>query len=162
MSTAVSPGRATADVDEEVALFLIGMRINRLRAARRWFPVLVAMPRMLAELQRHPELGLLGVRTYLSGRTILTVQYWRSTEHLERFATARDLPHLPAWQAFNRRAAGTGAVGVFHETYRVRPGSYEALYSDMPVAGLAAATRHVPADRLGRRARQRLTRRSDD
>jgi hypothetical protein len=162
VSTTVHPGRATADVDGEVVLFLIGMRINRLRAVRRWLPTALAMGPMLAELQRHPELGLLGVRTYRSGRTILTVQYWRSAAHLERFATGRDLPHLPAWKAFNRRSAGSGAVGVFHETYRVTAGSYEALYSDMPEFGLAAATRRIPADRLGRGFRRRLARTAGD
>ena len=159
MTTVVHPGRFSADLgDEERVVFLIGMRINRLRALRAWLPVVVAMPRMLVELQRHPELGLVDARTYVSGRTVLVVQYWRSVEQLQRFATDRDLPHLPAWRAFNRRSAGTGAVGIFHETYRVTPGSYETLYADMPVHGLAHVGTHLRADAIGRTAAQRLAR----
>lgn len=162
MSTTVHPGRSSADLDDERVVFLIGMRINRIRSVRAWVPTFAAMPRMLAELARHPELGMLDARTYVSGRTILVVQYWRSADDLRRFAADRDLPHLPAWRAFNRRSAGSGAVGIFHETYRVTRGSYETLYSDMPAFGLALASTRVPADQLGRSARRRLTRVGDD
>ena len=57
MSTVVK-GRQTASLDDEVVVFLIGMRINRLRSPRSWLPAFRAMPRMLAELSRDPELGL--------------------------------------------------------------------------------------------------------
>lgn len=161
--TTVHTGRYAADLDaDERVVFLIGTRINRLRAVRDWAPVMAAMPRMLRELLAEPDLGLLGARTYLSGRVVLVVQYWASSDHLQRFATRRDLTHLPAWREFNRRTAGNGAVGIFHETYRVTPGSYESVYGDMPIFGLAAATHHVPADRLGRTARRRLTRQGPD
>jgi hypothetical protein len=162
--TTVHPGRFTADLDaDERVVFLIGTRINRLRAVRSWAPVVAAMPRMLRELEAEPELGLLGARTYVSGRVVLVVQYWASTDHLERFATAADRTHLPAWRAYNQRARSSGgAVGIFHETYRITPGSYETVYGQMPSFGLAAATRHVPADRIGRSARRRLRRAGAD
>jgi hypothetical protein len=161
--TTVHPGRFAADLDQDLVVFLIGTRINRLRAVRSWAPVVAAMPRMLRELLDEPQLGLLGARTFVSGRTILVVQYWASIEQLQRFATAPDHEHLPAWRAFNRRVADRrGDVGIFHETYRVSAGSYESLYADMPVFGLAAASRHVPADRLGRSARRRLLREGAD
>jgi hypothetical protein len=32
-----------------------------------------------------------------------------------------------------------GDVGIWHETYRVRSGEYEAIYSGMPLFGLAKA-----------------------
>jgi hypothetical protein len=160
----VHPGRYAADLDaDERVVFLIGTRINRVRAVRSWAPVVAAMPRMLRELAAEPELGLLGARTYVSGRVVLVVQYWASTDHLQRFATAADRSHLPAWKAYNQQVIHSrGAVGIFHETYRVTPGSYETVYGQMPVFGLAAATRHVPADRLGRSARRRLRRAGSD
>jgi len=42
-----------------------------------------------------------------------------------------------------------GTVGIWHETYLVQAGQYEAVYGNMPIFGLAAATQHVPA--TGRR-----------
>ncbi len=41
--------------------------------------------------------------------------------------------------------ASNGDVGIWHETYRVRPGDFECVYNNMPPFGLAAATRQVPA-----------------
>ena len=80
-------------------LFLIGMRINHLWQIWKWLPVFVAMPRMLIELQKNPELGLVGKpRTFLSGRTVLVWQYWESFEKLEAYSRASDRSHLPAWQ----------------------------------------------------------------
>jgi hypothetical protein len=49
-------------------------------------------------------------------------------------------------------------VGVWHETYAVEPGRYEALYGSMPLFGLAKATQVTRAVRPGQRrtARERL------
>ena len=58
--------RVAADVDRDVVVFVIGMRINRLWAVHKWIPVFVAMPRMIAELARQPELGLLAGRGHSS------------------------------------------------------------------------------------------------
>ena len=74
--------RQTANVEEPVVAFLIGMRVNALLRFWEWLPVAAAMPRMLRELGAHPELGMLGARTFVSGRVILVVQYWRSFEQL--------------------------------------------------------------------------------
>lgn len=163
MTTTIIPGRIAADLDaDEHVLFHIGMRINRLRAVRDWWPPFMAFPRMVAELRGQPDLGLLDATSYRAGRTIVSIQHWRSVDHLHDYARGRTGAHLPAWQAFNRRSRGNGAVGLFHETYLVAPGSYETLYVGMPVVGLAAATRAVDADRLGRSARRRLTREGPD
>ena len=40
--------RLMADVDAPVAVFLVGMRINRLRSVRGWLPAARAMGPMLA------------------------------------------------------------------------------------------------------------------
>ena len=53
--------------------------------------------------------------------------------------------HSHAWQKFNRSIGGDGSVGIWHETYLVRSGQYEAIYANMPIFGLAAATKHLPA-----------------
>lgn len=143
--------------DGPLVLFLIGMRINRWHRPDKWLPVARAMPRMLAELYRQPELGLMGHETALSGlRTLLTIQYWRDFESLQAYAHARDREHLPAWRAFNRASSGNDAVGIFHETYLVPKGAHESIYVDMPPFGLGRAAGMEAAE--GRRgdARRRL------
>lgn len=133
-------GQVAATPDAEVVVFLIGMRFNRWRRVRSWWPVFTGMPRMLAELASRPESGLLAPpRTYWSGRDLLVVQYWRSIEHLGAYARDPGLAHAPAWGAFNRRGAARGDVGIWHETYTVRADQIESLYGNMPVHGLAAA-----------------------
>ena len=150
------PGRYTAQIDGDFVVFVIGMRINKLWKVHRWLPVAMAMPPMIAELLRHPDKGLLSVRQSWAGRTVTLIQHWRSFEHLERFARDADDPHLDAWRRFNRVIGTSGDVGVFHETYRVPAGGYEAIYSNMPVVGLAVAGEHVPVGRRGDTARERI------
>ncbi len=147
-------GAMTADPDTDVVLFLIGMRINRWSAVRHWLPVFRAMKPMIKEMLSNPDSGCLYTRTYFSGRTVLTVQYWNSTEQLMSYAHDAQAKHLPAWRAFNRTAADTGAVGIFHETYPIargaartlpiQQGGSETLYRSMPLFGLARATRLRP------------------
>jgi hypothetical protein len=154
----IFPGRYTAQTDEPFVVFLIGMRVNRLLAVGRWVQVVRAMPPMLEELKRHPELGMLHAEIFLYWRGIATVQYWRSFEHLHAYAHARDAKHLPAWAEFNRRIGGNGKVGIWHESYLVAPGQYECVYANMPRFGLTRAVEHVPAVGRMQDARSRLER----
>jgi len=84
------------------------------------------------------------------------VQYWRSFEHLERYAKDATHAHRPAWAMFNRTVASNGDVGIWHETYRVRPGDFECVYNNMPAFGLAAAARSVAASGPRESARGRM------
>ena len=140
--------RVTAEIEGEVAVFLIGMRVNKLWKVHKWWPVFRAMGRMLKELEAAPDAGLLHVEQW-AGNPSIMVQYWRSFEALERYAMDASLEHRPAWAAFNKAVGSNGDVGIWHETYRVRPGDYECVYNNMPAFGLAAATKTVPA--TGRR-----------
>ena len=149
-------GRFAAEIDGDFVVFLIGMRINHLLLPQKWIPVIMAMPRMLREIREQKELGFLGARAYLSGRTVMTVQYWRSFDQLHTYATAKDKAHLPAWAEFNRRVGGNGAVGIFHETFLVKAGQYETIYNNMPEFGLALAGRSLPAIGRMQSARSRL------
>ena len=56
----VNKGRYTANLAgrEEVVVFLIGFRINRLWQVWRWLPVFLAMPRMIVELTKDPTRGI--------------------------------------------------------------------------------------------------------
>ena len=138
----VQNGRFTADLSslgDEVIVFLIGMRINKPWKVHAWWPVFVAMPKMLKYLAEHPDKGLLGYQQAFFPSPML-VQYWRSFEDLERFARDRDDPHLEPWRQFNRRVGRSGDVGIWHETYRVLTANIETIYGNMPPHGLAAAT----------------------
>lgn len=155
--TAVQRGRFTVAGDRDVVVFLIGMRINALHHVRAWAPVVAAMPGMLSELAKDPDAGLLSARSFVSGRTVLVRQYWQDTEHLLAYAAATDAQHLPAWRAFNRAVRSTdGAVGIYHETYRVAAGSMEAIAVDMPESGVLEALGSVPVTRARTSARERL------
>jgi hypothetical protein len=146
----------SAEIDGEFVVFLIGMRVNKPWKLHKWLPVARAMVPMLVTLSKHKDLGLLGYTLWIGPRGPMLVQYWRSFEQLDRFATDTSLPHHPAWRAYNRRIGRDGDVGVWHETYQVGPGRYEALYANMPAFGLAAAGAHVPVARRGDTAPQRL------
>ncbi len=151
----IFPQRMTADIDGDFVVFLIGARINQWWRVDKWWPLTRAMPRMMRELSEQPELGLLGSQGWF-GRTTILVQYWRSLDHLMHYAHARDAEHLPAWRAFNQRMRNSNAVGIWHETFAVRSGAYEALYHNMPNFGLAQASSLVPATGKRKTARQRL------
>ena len=150
----IVPTRMTAELDGDFVVFLIGMRINKLWKIHKWLPVLLAMPRMLRELEKQPASGFLG---HTFGSKVI-VQYWRSFEHLEAYARKADAQHWPAWVAFNKRVGDSrGDVGIWHETYHVRAGEYETVYSGMPPFGLGKAGKLVPASGRRESARGRMT-----
>lgn len=152
--------RLTATIDGDFVVFLIGMRLNQPWKVNKWWPVAAAMPRMISELRRQPELGLLNAEMWFS-RTLIMVQYWRSMDQLMAYATSKQAAHLPAWKAFNQSVGTDGTVGIWHETFVVAAGAYESVYINMPAFGLgragsleaATGNKHSAADRLGRSAK---------
>lgn len=136
--------RLAAEVDGEFVVFLIGLRINKLWKVHKWFPVVRAMPRMLKELSKNPDLGLLSSEMWF-GRTTIMVQYWRSKGQLLDYAINKEAEHLPAWKAFNQSVGTNGDVGIWHETYVIAPSSYENVYANMPEFGLGRAGTLYPA-----------------
>jgi len=136
----VRGGAYAADVGEdEVVLFVIGMRVNRLRRVGSWTYVARQMPAMLRELAALPDSPLLWFRSWWSGRDVMVTQIWRSAEELGHFARDQDHPHAAACREFNRRIAASGDVGIWHETYVVPADQVESLYGNMPPTGLGAA-----------------------
>jgi hypothetical protein len=150
----IKEGRWTAEIDGDFVVFIIGARMNR-----KWNPLATiadlggrrGMNHMLKYLMDHPEKGLLGYQTL----GFANVQYWRSFQHLEAFAKDTDDPHLEAWRSFWKRVGKSGRTGIWHETFLVRDGEYEAIYGNMPPRGLGKASTLVPvAESVG--ARQRI------
>jgi len=91
----VSSERVAADIDGDFVVYLTGVRINKPFKVHKWWPVFVAMPRMLKELDALPseETGFLG-HTGLSMGII--AQYCRSFDHLENYARSKEQARFPA------------------------------------------------------------------
>lgn len=140
--------RMYANVEGDFVVFLIGMRVNRWWKIHKWWPVAMAMPRMIKELYANPSAGFRGAQMGFGNPTIM-VQYWTSFDALAAYAKNPNQTHLPAWAAFNRRAARNGDVGIWHETFQVHAGEYESIYNNMPRFGLGRVGELLPA--TGRR-----------
>lgn len=140
-------GRHTADLSAPCTLFLIGMRVNRLRSVGAWVPVARSMGRMIAEVASDPESGFLTARTWFGWRNVLVQQYWRTPDHLIRYAADSTRQHRPAWTDFYRRigVADGAVVGIWHETIVLEPGKVETIYGSMPPFGLGEAVGITPA-----------------
>ncbi|HEX4727387.1 MAG TPA: DUF4188 domain-containing protein [Jatrophihabitans sp.] len=151
----VHHGRWTTDNAEEIVLFVVGIRANRLRAVRNWLPVLRSLRPMLDELTADPATGLLGHRSQFNGvRELIVFQYWQSVDQLMDFAHAPT--HRKVWQEFYRSASRSLDVGIWHETFVVPAGRYEAIYGNVPQVGLGAFQPARPISRRRDSARARL------
>ena len=140
--------RMTVNIEGDFVVFIIGMRINRFWKIHKWMPVAKAMAMMLQELSRKPESGFLGFQSY-GGIPPVTIQFWKSFEHLEAYAKDREGQHYPAWKAFNQKIKSNGDVGIWHETYKIKAGEYECVYNNMPQYGLGKIGELIPA--IGKR-----------
>jgi hypothetical protein len=149
--------RVAGVMEGEFVVFLIGMRINRWWLPHKWLRVGSAMGKMLTELNQKPELGFLAGESWF-GRTTILVSYWRSMAHLMEYARNREAEHLPEWRKFNKLIGTNGDVGIWHETYRVAPSSYESVYVNMAPFGLGKAGQLVEATGKRERAEGRLGR----
>ena len=134
----------TAVVEGDFVVFLIGPRINRWWKFGTLWSFGKTMPAMLQEIYANPEIGFLGAESFGLFRSV-SVQYWRSWEHIERFARSKESTHFPAWRWFNQAIGSNGDVGIWHETFLVKEGQYEAVYNNMPIHGLGKVGELVPA-----------------
>jgi len=134
--------RMTVEIEGDFVVFLIGARFNKLHLARSFVDLggRRGMKHMLDYLVARPEKGLLA---YEMGIPTI-VQYWRSFEHLEAFAKDKEDPHLEVWRNYWRRVGKSDRTGIWHETYLVKAGQYEAVYGNMAPHGLGKAGQLVP------------------
>jgi hypothetical protein len=131
-----------AEIEGDFVVFLIGARLSKRHVVQSLMDLggRRGMRHMLDYLVAHPEKGLLA---YEMGLPTI-VQYWRSFEQLEAFAKDKDDPHLEIWRQYWRRVGRSTRTGIWHETYLVKAGQYEAVYGNMPPHGLGKAGRVVP------------------
>lgn len=149
--------RMAPKVDREFVLFLIGMRINRIHKMAKWLPIFASMPRMIRELEAQKDLGLMHARFHPGFRNFFLVQYWESWDKLMAYAHDAERDHRPAWTEFSKNVGSNGDVGIWHETYTVKPGQVEAIYGNMPQYGLGNAFDLVKAEGTMKGAAERMT-----
>jgi hypothetical protein len=152
----INSGRWTVQVDGDFVVFLIGARVDESAEAGPATELLMAMVDMLAELEKDPTKGLLGYQVFGAVGGVI-VQYWRSFEALESYAKNPDAKHAPVWRAWNRLTEDAIAgAGIWHETFQVAAGKYEAVYGNMPLTGLQRAGTPMTVSEARESARQRM------
>ena len=137
----INHGRMTAKIDGDFVVFIIGAKIHKPWKLHKWVWVAKSMLDMVKELKKNPDSGFLGVENGMA----FNVQYWRSMDHLTNYARTKDALHFPAWVRFNKGIRDNDAIGVFHETYLIKAGQYEADYTNVPAFGLGKFSELIPA-----------------
>lgn len=144
--------------DKPFVVFLIGASLNDplsvLFSSRvRWF--VTTMPTMMKELAGEKDLGLMHSETYapgllgvLSGRSTVLIQYWESKEKLLAFANSVRNTHQPRWAKYKQLFYSNEdhSVGIWHETYEVKPGGAEGIRAFMSPSFAEAAFGSVPIE----------------
>lgn len=151
----IIPRRMTAKIEGDFVVFLIGARLNKLWKLGSFKWVGDSMNAMIKELEQRPESGFLGYESWVGLRPVM-IQYWRSPEQLIAYARKRDNEHYPAWVRFNKELAKRTDVGIWHETYVIKAGSYECVYNNMPRFGLAKVAQSLEAQGTAMTAQGRL------
>ncbi|NOZ55009.1 MAG: DUF4188 domain-containing protein [Gammaproteobacteria bacterium] len=131
--------RLEADIQEPFVVFIIGFRINKYWKIHKWLSVQRAFKAIHKELDTNPDIGCMGYEIW-SGRVRLSIQYWRSYDELITYARDKSAAHFPAWFEFNSTVSRDGDVGLWHEVYMAKPGTFKAVYKNMPPFGLGRAT----------------------
>lgn len=155
--TRVPDGRWTVNIQGDFVVLIIGTQVRNPLRALRALRMLAQMPKMLADLSDDPSKGLLGYQTHGFGLYGCFVLYWRSFEDLERFARDPGDRHAKVWRDWYRLAQHKNkSVGIWHETYKVRAGDYEAVYIGMADFGLMRAGNATPIGSRTASAAQRI------
>jgi hypothetical protein len=125
-------------------VFLLGAKLNHpFKLAGDAASVGKAMQEMQKELEEHPEYGCLGTENYVGsnddGSTLLTVQYWKSADDLQKYASSSSNEHYSPWKNYLRVFKKSDDVGLWHETFIVKDANYEAVYVNCPSLHLGAS-----------------------
>ena len=154
----------TARFDGDFVVFLIGVRPNGANPFTKYTDEIgKAFESMVKELENDDTLGYMGGDNYVGANSrksaAMMVQYWRSYESLQKWTHTRMGIHMKTVEEYIKKDRVAGTTGIWHETYKVRDGEYEAVYANMPPIGLALATNVTPELKTnngpGRMARRR-------
>jgi len=134
------PGRMAPIVEGSFVVLLIGIKPHSLLQFWKWMPIVRAMVNMGKELEQKKDSGFMGYEVFV-GLQPLIIQYWRSFDHM------RQCP-APKWVALTQKSHLEPTLGVWHETYLIRSGDYEGVYSNMPSFGLGKVAEEQLGGRL--------------
>ncbi|CAF2989234.1 unnamed protein product [Rotaria sp. Silwood2] len=143
----------SAHCDGDFVVFLIGARPNGANPfTKSFFEIGNAFRSMVEELESDPTLGYMGGDFYVGANerksTSLHVQYWRNYESLQKWTHTKMGLHFKTMMEYMKTDRIEGVNGIWHETYKVRDGEYEAIYGNMPPIGLALATSAMPETKI--------------
>lgn len=135
--------RQAVELEDGVVIYINGIRLNRLRGLPQYLMANWKVAKMFRRLEADPDSGFLGYEPALMGpRHGAAIQYWRSLEDLERFASDREDMHAPAWRWFNR--VDDGSIGLWSELYVIGPDDYETFFRNVEGVGLSRFGDLVP------------------
>jgi hypothetical protein len=144
--------RMAAEMDDGFVIYINGMRLNKLRAFPQWLRANWTVAKMFRRLENDPDSGFLGYTPIFLGlRKGAAMQYWRSLEDLQRFATDPDGPHVPAWNWYNETADPDGGLGFWAELYVIDGDGFETFFRNVPPIGIGKYAEMVPMDEHERR-----------
>ena len=134
-----------AEMDGEFVIYINGMRLNKLRAIRKYFAAGRKAGKFFERLEADPDSGFLGYVPAMMGiRTGAAIQYWRSLDDLKRFANDPEDVHVPAWKWYDDVVDPGGGVGFWAELYVIEADNYETFFRNVPPIGLGKMGRLVP------------------
>ncbi|WP_198665704.1 monooxygenase family protein [Haloprofundus halophilus] len=137
--------RMAAEMDDGVVIYINGIRLNKLSALPHWLLANWKVARMFKELEADPKSGFLGYTPIFLGlRKGAAMQYWRSLEDLQRFATEQNGPHVSAWKWYNEKVDPDGGLGFWAELYVVDGDSFETFFRNVPPIGIGKYAKMVP------------------
>ena len=103
---------------------------------------------------RAKDYGCIGVSSWRAGErgsqnSFMYIYYFRNIEGLNAFA--HDKIHRDAWTWYNDfgKKHGFNHIGVFHEAFVSKPGTYETIYVNMPPVMMGAANVQARNDQTG-------------
>jgi hypothetical protein len=124
-------GRKTAVIEGDFVVFHIGARPNKqLDQFYKWMGE--ATDAMLKEQEENPDIGCLGTEMYFGRKGGILIQYWRSTDHLNKFARSRTNSHAGPWAKLMAKARENADYGFWHEAFEVKAGKYDTVYINCP------------------------------
>eukprot|EP01116_Phalansterium_solitarium_P009920 TRINITY_DN24267_c0_g1_i1.p1 TRINITY_DN24267_c0_g1~~TRINITY_DN24267_c0_g1_i1.p1 ORF type:complete len:266 (+),score=46.73 TRINITY_DN24267_c0_g1_i1:135-932(+) len=145
-------GRMAGVIEGDFCLFLIGSRLNdaTLSNLNDYKVMGDAFVAMMHELEASPdEFGYLGSETFVGGNPngshTLLIQYWRSMDHVNRYARARTNEHHSGWKWLMEMGRRSPHLGFWHESYNIKAGDYDCIYVNMPPIGAGKAGKLIPA-----------------
>ena len=133
--------------NDDVVVFLIGTRCNH--------PLGLLAPgakdmggfmiQMVKDLEEHAEeFGFLGMTSWInttdrtSKSELMEVGYFRSVEGLHAFSASKY--HRDAWNWWNKNTKKYPHISIYHETYHVPKGHWEAIYVNSHLSGITSTT----------------------